>query len=378
MLTPDYYYVIVGGGLAGLQLAAEISQDVFFKGKKIAVVEPSQKTENDKTWCYWENGGAKWDDLAFKKWNYTEFITADIRERFDLGPYRYKMVRSIDFYEKLKETLGQSPDVFFIQDEIEKIDLVTRTAIGKEKNYTATHFFDSRINEAYKTSEKSTVIYQHFKGLVIETEKAIFDPEVFTMMDYRIGYQNKACFTYVLPFSEKKALVEFTFFTPDLAGKEAYDELLDKYFRDILKIKSWKVLETETGVIPMTDFPFEKENNDYLTKIGTAGGWVKPSSGYSFKNTERNIQKLIENIKSGYQPGKNLINKKFRKYDGIFLDVLAKRNDLGESIFTKLYTKNEISDIFHFLDEETSNSENLKIMFSLYHPQFLKSFFKKL
>ncbi|MEE2770695.1 MAG: lycopene cyclase family protein, partial [Bacteroidota bacterium] len=53
MLTPDYFYVIVGGGLAGLQLAAEISQDVFFKGKKIAVVEPSEKLQNDKTWCYW-------------------------------------------------------------------------------------------------------------------------------------------------------------------------------------------------------------------------------------------------------------------------------------------------------------------------------------
>lgn len=378
MLTPDYYYVIAGGGLAGLQLASEISQDVFFKGKKIAIVEPSLKTENDKTWCYWENGGAKWDDLVFKRWAYAEFITPEVKERFDLGPYRYKMVRSIDFYEKLKDLLQQSPDVFFIQDEIEKIDLVTRTAIGKEKNYTATHFFDSRISEAYKTSDKTTVIYQHFKGLVIEAEKAIFDPEVFTMMDYRVNHQNKACFTYVLPFSEKKALVEFTFFTPDLSGKESYDELLEKYLRDILKLKNWKVLETETGVIPMTDYPFEKENNAYLTKIGTAGGWVKPSSGYSFKSTERKIQKLINNIKSGYNPGKNLINKKFRKYDAIFLDVLAKRNDLGTSIFTKLYTKNEITDIFRFLDEETSNSENFKIMLSLYHPQFLKSFFNKL
>ena len=52
MLVPDYYYVIVGGGLAGLQLASRISNDIFFKGKKIAIIEPSAKVENDKTWCF--------------------------------------------------------------------------------------------------------------------------------------------------------------------------------------------------------------------------------------------------------------------------------------------------------------------------------------
>ncbi|MAM17745.1 MAG: lycopene cyclase family protein [Christiangramia sp.] len=378
MLTPDYFYVIVGGGLAGLQLAAEISQDVFFKGKKIAVVEPSEKLQNDKTWCYWENGGAKWDDIVHHKWAYTYFNTPEISEKFDLGPYRYKMVRSIDFYEKIKDLLQDSPDVFFINDEIEKIDLVTRTAIGKNKTYTATHFFDSRLHEAYKTSDRTSLIYQHFKGLLIETEKAVFDPEAFTMMDYRISYQNKTCFTYVLPFSEKKALVEFTFFTPDMSGSEEYDELLEQYLRKVLLLKEWQVLETEKGVIPMTDYPFEKENSAYLTKIGTAGGWVKASSGYSFKNTEKKIQKLIENIKSGYHPGKDLINKKFRKFDAIFLDVLMRRNDLGKGLFQKLYTKNEITDIFRFLDEETTASENRKIMFSMYHREFLKSFFRKL
>ena len=128
----------------------------------------------------------------------------------------------------------------------------------------------------------------------------------------------------------------------------------------------------------MTDYPFHKFNTDYLTRIGTAGGWVKASSGYSFKNTEAKVEQLIDNIKSGVRPSANLMNKKFQRYDAIFLDVLEKRNDLGESLFTKFYTKNSIQDIFRFLDEETSFSEELKIMMSLYHPQFLKSFFKKI
>ena len=31
MLTPDYFYTIVGGGLAGLQLAYSFSNDIFFR-----------------------------------------------------------------------------------------------------------------------------------------------------------------------------------------------------------------------------------------------------------------------------------------------------------------------------------------------------------
>ncbi len=65
MITPDYYYVIVGGGMAGLQLAYRIHNDLFFKGKKIAIVDPNNKTENDKTWCFWEKNSGEWDSYNY-------------------------------------------------------------------------------------------------------------------------------------------------------------------------------------------------------------------------------------------------------------------------------------------------------------------------
>jgi len=378
MITPDYYYVIIGGGLAGLQLALRLEQEVFFKGKKIAIIEPSNKSTNDKTWCFWEEGKGNWDHLITKKWKKGTFISSEITQDLDLDPYSYKMLKSLDFYEYAKEKLSTSEDIFFIKDKISKIDKVTRTAIGEADNYTATHFFDSRPPSDYKTDEKSSVIYQHFKGIKIKTEKAHFDPNAFTMMDYRIKYKDSTCFTYILPTAKNEALIEFTFFTPFLTEESVYDEKLEEYIKSVLKIDTYEIMESEKGMVPMTDYPFHDQNSKYITKIGTAGGWVKASSGYSFKNTEAKIEKLIENIKSGLRPSANLMNKKFQFYDAIFLDVLEKRNDLGESLFTKFYTKNSIQEIFKFLDEETSFSEELKIMFSLYHPQFLKSFFSKL
>lgn len=106
-------------------------------------------------------------------------------------------------------------------------------------------------------------------------------------MDFRLKYKDSTSFTYVLPVSEKEALVEFTFFTPYLTEETIYDEQLKKYIEEYLKITNYTIAETEKGVIPMTDFPFHEDSTPKITKIGTAGSWVKASSGYSFKNTEK-------------------------------------------------------------------------------------------
>jgi lycopene beta-cyclase len=376
MLGPRYFYVIIGGGLAGLQLARQLSRNVFFKGKKIAIID-SDFSMPVKTWCFWEKGKGKWDDLLTKSWNKGKFISSEENIDLQLSPYTYKMIKAKDYHQKLQDEIEESGDIEFITDEIRKIDPVTMKAKGLKKSYGATHFFDSRVDPSYLESKKHTTIFQHFKGWEVETEKPVFTPDSFTMMDYRIKYPDATAFTYILPFTEKKALVEYTFFSPFLTEDKVYDEMLQQYFEKILKTKDFKIKSTETGVIPMTDFPFDKANTEQITKIGTGGGWVKPSTGYSFKNTEKRIGKIIENIKSGKLPGENLINNKFRKYDAIFLDVLAQNNQKGEEIFTKFYNKNSPQDIFRYLDEETSVSEDLKIMLSLYSFDFVTSFFRK-
>ena len=376
MLGPRYFYVIIGGGLAGLQLARQLSRDVFFKGKKIAIID-SDFSMPVKTWCFWEKGKGKWDDLLTKSWNKGKFISSEENIDLQLSAYTYKMIKAKDYHQKLQDEIEESADIEFITDEIRKIDPVTMKAKGLKKSYGATHFFDSRVDPSYLESKKHTTIFQHFKGWEVETEKPVFTPDSFTMMDYRIKYPDATAFTYNLPFTEKKALVEYTFFSPFLTEDKVYDEMLQQYFEKILKTKDFQIKSTETGVIPMTDFPFDKANTEQITKIGTGGGWVKPSTGYSFKNTEKRIGKIIENIKSGKLPGENLINNKFRKYDAIFLDVLAQNNQKGEEIFTKFYNKNSPQDIFRYLDEETSVSEDLKIMLSLYSFDFVTSFFRK-
>ena len=128
----------------------------------------------------------------------------------------------------------------------------------------------------------------------------------------------------------------------------------------------------------MTNFPFHKYHSNRITKIGTAGGWVKASTGYSFKHTEKKIEKLLKNIKENKVFHHDLYNAKFQYFDKIFLKVLEEENEKGEWIFENFYAKNSIQHVFQYLDEETTMAQDLKIMGSLFSSAFIKAFFKSL
>ncbi|GAB4229575.1 MAG: lycopene cyclase family protein [Ekhidna sp.] len=372
-----YDYAIVGAGAAGLHLALKMVADPFFKSKQILIVEMDAKTSNDRTWCFWEEGKTKWDKIATHSWENGLFINQKETVSFDLHPYRYKMIRSADFYRYAKEQLRKHPSLYWVRDKVKAVD--DQMIIATNNSYQALHTFDSRIPKAfYREKASYHSLIQHFKGWFIKTKADVFTPGTFTMMDYRLKWKDSTSFTYVLPTSKNEALVEFTLFNDTMLDDPTYEKYLKTYIRKYLGLEDYEITEIEKGIIPMSDYPFHKHHEPHVTKIGTAGGWVRPSSGYSFKNCDRYSTMMVQNIKKGKKPHKGIGTSRFRKYDSIFLNVLASRNDYGEDIFTRLYTKPHIHSVFRFLDEKSSFGEDLRVMFSLNKPQFWKAFFNTL
>lgn len=373
-------YIIIGNGLAGLQLALRMVSDTYFKDKQIALIDPSKKNTNDKTWSFWEIDPSKWNHITYKSWKQASIITSEKTIDLELKPYSYKTIRSIDFYNEAKSKLKLYNNIHFFLEEVLSVqgnpEIIVKT---NKQTYKASHVFDSRIpKEFLKDSKNYLKINQHFKGYIIKTNHDAFDETKIIMMDYRLKHGNQTTFTYMLPFSKSKALVEFTYFTENLISENTYDIYLKTYIKDYLNIKDYTIIETEKGNIPMTNYPFEKLNSQNITKIGTGGGWVKGSTGYSFKHTENKISKIIENIKANKMPSKDLSKKKHKFYDTVFLKVLKDENYKGEWIFKQFYSKNSIETMFRFLDEESTFWEELKIMYSLFSWTFIKAFFKTL
>ncbi len=375
-----YDYAIVGAGAAGLHLAMAMSKDKFFDSKKILLLEKSQKDVNDKTWCFWEQGAGKWDGLTTKIWNQAQFMATNQQINLNMGAYQYKMLAAIDFYVYTKRELEKNDNITWVNTEVGNIIQGEITIlVTSSQSYHAKHVFDSIITpNFYNSADKYTRLLQHFKGWVIESDSEVFNDKSFVMMDFRITVPNTTCFTYVLPINRKRALIEFTFFSPALVAENTYDSLLSRYVNEILKIENYQILSDEKGVIPMSDYPFHESNNKYITKIGTAGSWVKPASGYSFKNAERYSQRIVNNIKNNRLPGYKLVNNLFRKYDMLFIHVLYHHNELGVGLFETMYHKNEAYKILAFLDEETTRAEEFKIINSFPRWPFIRAIFKKL
>jgi len=378
MATKIYNYAIIGAGGAGIHLALAMMDDAFFSDKEVLVIEKEPKSENDRTWCFWEAGAGKWDSLLHHSWGKGSFRSSTTDQRLEMGAYRYKMLRAIDFYENAKRRVAEANNFHWVQDSVDKVNTGVPSVLhGENDKYQVKHVFDSRIDAAfYNNKDSHTRLLQHFKGWMIETEEDAFDPEEFVMMDFRLKWEGSTSFNYVLPTSARTAMVEFTLFTEELIGDEDYDKILRQYFAEYLQLKKYKVVEVEQGVIPMSDFPFHKQHQKHVTKIGTAGGWVRPSSGYFFKNAERYCQQVIGNLKVGRLPSEGVARSRFRFYDSLLLDILKNRNEMGEEIFTTMFEKNSAVQIFRFLDEESSLLEDVRIFFGFRWGAFLRALWR--
>ena len=148
--------------------------------------------------------------------------------------------------------------------------------------YISNYLFNSILFEKPSLSKGEYYLLQHFKGWVVETEEPEFKTGQATLMDFRPSQEYGTTFVYVMPFSERKALIEYTLFSEKLLHQDEYAKGLKEYIDVTLGLKNWKIIEEEFGIIPMTNHRFTRRDGRILN-IGTAGGRTKASSGYTFR-----------------------------------------------------------------------------------------------
>lgn len=378
--TP-YDYIFAGSGAAALSLLVRMQKKGLLNKKRVLLADRAPKNQNDRTWCFWEKGEGYFEPVVHHSWNLLNFYSKDADLDLSIQPYQYKMIRGIDFYNYCLEQLRGHPGIDFRYGEL-KIEAAgpneSRLWIGTEEVDTRGARVFSSLFSPTPASSRELSLLQHFKGWIIETEQPFFDPARATLMDFRVSQAEGTTFVYVLPLTDRKALVEYTLFTEALLPDEAYEAGLRNYIDDFLKPGPYHICEKEFGVIPMTDrrFPFYKNG---VYHIGTAGGQTKASSGYTFqfvqKRSEQIVNALLANRDLRTLPSDS---RRFAFYDAVLLDLLIKRKPEGRDIFSRLFRKNKATTVFSFLDNETALIEECALFRTLQIPHFTASALRRI
>ncbi|GDX55019.1 lycopene cyclase [Methylophilaceae bacterium] len=352
---------IIGAGLSGLTLGNSLLSK---KIKNFILFEKEMSTKNDKTYSFWSGPGLfdikKTFSVKLKKeWSQIEIKVKGESYKIDLGDYRYACYGSesvlSELYKRLAEKgikVERGCSIKHVKKNQDDWEIEV-----KGKKILLKNIIDSRPNK--KFDDKYPSLKQVFVGSEIISTKKVFDENVVTLMDFYNSKKN-VIFTYILPFSKTKALVETTFFSYDINFKQV--EKLHKLTLKKFDIK--EITRTEKAVLPMSPYTNLKMENQYY-KIGNFAGASRPASGYAFTRIALWANQIETKSEFSYEMINHKENYLTNWLDKIFLSVLRSNPQEAPEIFRIFFTKVPISSVIRFLSEQSRLIDYLVIILKL-------------
>ena len=317
-----YDFTFAGAGAATLQIVQKLMQSGSFTDKQMLILEQDPHKENDRTWCFWETKtNTQWSEHIVKEWDNISFGSSTLSLKENISPLSYKMMRSGSYYASMRRLIEQNNNIIL---KYEGITSFEQNESGvqittNEKTYFTKLFFNSIFDwQVVQQQKRFPVLQQHFVGWFIKTQKPHFDSNTATFMDFKVAQKGSTRFMYVLPSSDKEALIEYTLFSKEKLCPAAYERELRIYLSQ-KDIRNYTIEEREAGSIPMTCYPFAKHNSKHVLHIGSAGGWTKPSTGFTFSFIERKATALVDFLKSNTDMRQFEKRNRFWWYDLLFL-----------------------------------------------------------
>lgn len=375
-----YSCAILGAGCAGLSLAWQIVR----LGYREPILLLDRRTEyvDDRTWCFWDAEPTGFSDLATHRWGGWQLHDGRRPINVDCPRYPYLRLRSIDVYRRLLARLAAAPNVTIelgcpvLSREEAGGAVLVRTP---DAEFRALHAFESRppsIDWA-DPDDGETRLMQHFLGQTIRVDRSAFDPGRPVLMDFRTSQAHGPHFVYVLPLSDREALVENTYLFDAAIPADVHRAEIAAYLDECLGIAPGRceVLSEEAGRIPMTTAPGPRATG-LVVPIGLAGGAARPSSGYAFARIQRQALRLASWVATGGRtpaPHTNPSGRKEIFLDTVFLRTLADRPDLAPTIFGRLFADANSESVVRFLTDRGSSLDVLRVILALPKGPFVAS-----
>ena len=368
-----YDYILAGGGCAGLSLVYHLLGSSL-RDSNILILEPTLGEVPNKTWCYWDTAALPiHPEPARFSWNSFYLQQGEQQHQHRLGNLSYYHLNSHDFYAHVLEKIKTFPNVHFLKEEVSAIrceENEVQVETGTSGTYSSNFVFDSRITKDY--SYQNT-LNQVFIGLKIKSKIPVFDPRCMGLMDFDTPSSSGFDFIYTLPFSTQEALIEYTAYTNEAREEEALLDSLTNFLKQKYGALGYEITFQESGQIPMTSRVQTQTSGPRHVRIGTAAGWTKPSTGYTFAQIQENCNQLVTRLEQGTNQDLRFPRKlRFVFYDNILLSIAHHWPKRLPGLFINLFSTSSPDLVFRFLAEKTSFWEEIQLLSRLKFGIFLK------
>lgn len=361
---PDVDVAILGGGCAGLSVAARLSNTTL----SFRVIEPRHTYSDDRTWSFWRTGPDPFVDCVRATWS--RWTVAGPRGTVTRTSRRhpYQSVQAGAFYARALAMIDAAPGGSLAGGVSASAVTAGPTGVTiatSDGGFTATHVIDAR------PPRRPVGFGQFFLGREIVTDGAVFDPETVPLMHFRSGHSTGVDFLYVLPFARDRALVEVTSFAAEAPTRAALAGWLDA---EIAACGTGRhtVLREEGGVLPM-EVGYHDPADGPVTRIGLAGGAARPSTGYAFQRIQAQSEAVVRSLLREGVPRVPKDSAICRFMDGVFLRVLQTAPERGPALFDSLFRSTPPDRLERFLSGSTQASDRVSVMASLPTMPFLRA-----
>ncbi len=366
--------MVLGAGLAGLTLAHALVREGL--RAPIVIIDRRREHVRDRTWCWWDVAPTPYTALASRRWASWRVVRAGREAVQTSTAHPYLYLDASRFYELVLTALAAAPQVELrLGESVHAVEQagtfpVVTTSRGRVE---ADRVFDALAGGSplLRGRPRGTVeLAQVFLGLEVETDRPAFDPGVATLMDFGPAAADEVRFTYVLPFSSTRALVEDTSLGGPARSRAARREGVAAWL-DRTPARGWTVCHEEHGRIPMTTHRFALHHGPRVHAVGTAAGAVRPSSGYAFMRTQAHCSAVARAVVRGEPLPHALAPARQTLLDAVFLRALRERPSAFPRYFELLLRRTSAGAFARFMSDASTPADEARVIAALPKTPFL-------
>jgi lycopene beta-cyclase len=370
----NYDLVILGGGCAGLSLAMRLAA-LGTRCPRTLVIEKRSAYTNDRTWCFWGESSKRVAHLVRHRWQRITLRDAGRLVAVDCTAMPYQMITAEAFYQDALRVIAESG----------RIDLATGVVLSSEPLKVGNEW-KIATNQGVWNSAKvvdtrppsqpeigAALLWQSFYGCEIESDRELFDAGCAELMHFTPGPADRVNFNYLLPFSSRRALVEATVFGVQPVGRAQLERELRSALHRQTSDSGFRVLRTESGILPMGGLRPAKALGAAYAKAGLGAGAGRASTGYAFQRIQRWADHSAHVLSRGGLPLNHPSDPALlRALDYLFVSVLRSWPNAAPALFLELFERTDTLRLIRFLSDTGTIADYVAVAAALPASLFIR------